>query len=61
MYMTRRSRSTGGCDMCNVHEQWTVTSPVCVGRSMTGRSQLAAHERGLHERAVRTGDDAQLP
>ena len=24
--------------MCNVQEQWTVTSPVDVGRSITGRS-----------------------
>ena len=32
----RRSRSTGGWDMCRVQLRCTVTSPVTVGRSMIG-------------------------
>ena len=46
MYMTRRSRSTGGCDMWSVQLQCTVTSPVSVGRSTIGRSELLRTNAG---------------
>ena len=39
LYITRRSRSTGGWAICRVQLRCTVTSPVLVGRSTTGRSQ----------------------
>ena len=46
VYITRRSRSTGGCDMWSVQLQCTVTSPVSVGRSTIGRSELLRTNAG---------------
>ena len=50
VYITRRSRSTGGWAMCSVQLRWTVTSPVPVGRSTTGR-RLSRRRKAGHTRA----------
>lgn len=46
MYMTRRSLSTGGWLMCMVHDVCTVTSPVRVGRPISGSPQLCRAKAG---------------